>query len=331
MEVKILNVQAAISILKQLPYPFCEEYIAFERSRGFGYYIICDTEEKIFIPLKVSKRQIFYVGVFTHAPVAISGSISAEKERDFVNAATALSAKQFKCVRIEPGSTISVFQSYPDGAKAVELGLFSVGFDKTEDEIFAAFNSTYRNEIRNAEKTGIEIRYGKSELPAFYDCYADTHKRQGAAYEPLQFFEGVFNALGEEKVLCATAYVNGVADAAVFLIYTDYAGYYMYAGSAAKTQLKGSTKKILWDCMRLMKQRGTRQFILGGARHKNVAGTKFEGIQNFKRRFGAQVTDGYIWKKDLNIWMCTAYDLLFWLKCRLSGSAVPKDIIDSQL
>lgn len=331
MEVKILNERAASSTLKQLPYPFCEEYIAFERSRGFGYYIICDAEEKIFIPLKVSKRQIFYVGVFTHAPVAISGSISIDEERDFVNAATALSASQFKCIRIEPGSTISVFQSYPDGAKAVELGLFSVTLDKTSDEIFAAFNSTYRNEIRNAEKAGIEVKYGKAELGAFYECYADTHKRQGAAYEPLQFFEGVFDALGEEKVMCATAYVNGVADAAVFLIYTNYAGYYMYAGSAAKTQLKGSTKKILWDCIGRMKQQGTRQFILGGARHKNVAGTKFEGIQNFKRRFGAQVTDGYIWKIDLNTWMCTAYDLLFWLKCRLGGSAVPKDIVDSQL
>lgn len=331
MKVKLLNENEAADKLKLLPYPFCKEYIAFERSRSFGYHIICNEEETVFIPLKVSKRQFFYIGIFTHSPATTGNSISEKEELDFVNAATAYSARQFKCIRIEPGSTISVFKSYPTGAKAVELGLFSVPLDKTEDELFAAFNSTYRNEIRNAEKAGIEIKYGKNQLETFFQCYADTHQRQGAAHEPLAFFKNLLTALGDEKIICATAYVNGIADAAVFLIYTEYAGYYMYAGSAAKTQLKGSTKKILWDSIKLMKQKGTGQFILGGARHKNVAGTKFEGIQNFKRRFGASVTDGYIWKKDLNPLMCYAYDLLFWLKCRVSGSAVPKDIIDSQL
>ncbi|MFM2306693.1 MAG: hypothetical protein RLZZ367_1362 [Bacteroidota bacterium] len=331
MKVKIVDEKIASTILVKSPFPFSIPYAAFARKRGFTYHILCDEAEQIFIPLTISKRRSFYVGIFAHAPITLAGKPTAEHEKEFIDAVTAYCAKELKCMRIEPGSTISVYNTYPAGGTAVELGVFAVDLTRTEDEIFAAFDNKYRTQIRKAEKEGIEVRFGKNEIGAFAQCYADTHKRQGVSYEPQSFFEDMFNTLGEEMVICANAYANGKIEAGVFVVHTAYAGYYMYAGSEARTQLKGSTKKILWDCMKLLKQKGIPTFVLGGARYKNVEGTKFEGIQDFKRRFGAETTDGYIWKKDLNPLLCKLYDALFWVRCRLNGSAVPKDIVDSQL
>ncbi|HLP51918.1 MAG TPA: peptidoglycan bridge formation glycyltransferase FemA/FemB family protein [Chitinophagales bacterium] len=331
MRVSILQEELSKEALRKLPFPFCKEYADFEKGRGFSYYILSDEKKEIFIPLKVSKRQIFYVAIFTHAPVKINDDLSPVEEKEFISAAADLCAKQLKCIRIEPGSTISAYHAFPDNATAVELGIFSINLLRTEEEIFADFNPKYRTQIRKAESQGIDVRYGRNEIGAFYECYAHTHDRQGAAHENLAFFEDMYDALGEDKTICCTAYANGMLESGTFIVFNDYAGYYMYAGSAEKTLMKGSTRKILWECMKVMKQRGSAKFVLGGARYKNVEGTKFEQIQDFKRRFGAEIKDGYIWKKDLNPAMCKLYDFLFWLRCRLRGNEVPKDIVDSQL
>ncbi len=314
----------------QLPYLFSEKYAAFEKSRGFQYVILTDGNDT-FIPLKISKRVVFHIGIFTHAPVNIARQLGEEEGKEFLEAACTFSKQQFKCIRIEPASTLSLFRSTPSNAKFIELGLFSTELDKTEDEIFGSFNSNYRNEIRNAEKSAIEIRQGRQEVKNFYACYADTHKRQGIPHEGLSFFETFYDKLGDEYIACFTAYYNNTLEAGIFVAFTGYGAYYLYAGSAARPLLKGSTKKIIWECMKAVKAKGTKQFVLGGARYKNVEGTKYEGIQNFKRRFGATVSDGYIWKKDLDTFSCRLYDLLFWAKCTLRSQPVPKDIIDSQL
>lgn len=317
-------------IVKLLPYPFSGQYAAFEGKFGFNY-VVLSNEYGTYIPLKISKRLVFHVGIFMHAPINIRARLSVEDEKAFLEETCHFAASQLKCIRIEPSSTISVYQAYPENSAAIELGLFTVDLSPPEENIFAAFNSNYRNEIRNAEKSGIEIRTGKQEIPNFYNCYAETHQRQGIAHENFTFFQNFYNTIGEEGVLCATAYYNNTLEAGVFIAFSQFGAYYLYAGSSAKTLLKGSTKKILWECMKAMKARGINRFVLGGARYKNVEGTKYEGIQNFKRRFGAMVTDGYLWKRDLNNLQCKLYDFLFWVRCRLRGKAVPKDIIDSQL
>ncbi|HLP19287.1 MAG TPA: peptidoglycan bridge formation glycyltransferase FemA/FemB family protein [Chitinophagales bacterium] len=331
MRVSIFSEEISNAVLQKLPFPFHPKYASFEKVRGFAYYIIADEKREIFIPLKVSKRQIFYVGIFTHSPIKITGDLSPDEEKAFITAATDLCATQLKCMRIEPGSTISAYQAFPDNATAVELGIFTINLKRTEEEIFADFNPKYRTQIRKTESMGVEVRYGRDEVSAFYECYAHTHDRQGAAHENLRFFEDMYDTLGDDMVICCTAYSNGQIESGTFIVYSDFGGFYMYAGSAEKTQLKGSTRKILWDCMKILRQRGSAKFVLGGARYKNVEGTKFEQIQDFKRRFGAEIKDGYIWKKDLNPAMCKLYDFLFWLRCRLRGNAVPKDIVDSQL
>jgi lipid II:glycine glycyltransferase (peptidoglycan interpeptide bridge formation enzyme) len=235
------------------------------------------------------------------------------------------------CMRIEPPSTTFVSPTCPTGSKSIELGLFTVDLTKSAETIFAEFNAKYRTQIRKAEKSGVEVKYGVEQIERFFECYADTHRRQGLDYERLDFFRQFYQFLGPEKVLCATADYNGQVESGVFLVFTPFGGYYLYAGSAEKTQFKGSTKMILWDCMNIMKEKGAKKFVLGGARYKNVAGTKYEGIQLFKSLFGSTITDGYIWKKDLKPLQCAIYDVLFWAKCAVKGISVPKDFIDSQL
>ena len=62
--------------------------------------------------------------------------------------------------------------------------------------------------------------------------------------------------------------------------------------------------------MKLMKERGVKYYDFVGARINPDEGSKYEGIQRFKSRFGGELKKGYLWKMPLNKFK---YKLFCWL------------------
>ena len=81
--------------------------------------------------------------------------------------------------------------------------------DKTEDEIFAAFHQKTRYNVRLATKKGVEIKEGtREDLNDFHEIMKLTGKRDDFIIRPLEYFEKMYDELGEHAKLLM-AYYDG--------------------------------------------------------------------------------------------------------------------------
>ena len=82
-----------------------------------------------------------------------------------------------------------------------------------------------------------------------------------------------------------------------------------------------------WSAMKLMKERGVKYYDFVGARINPDEGSKYEGIQRFKSRFGGELKKGYLWKMPLNKFK---YKLFCWLVAAKQGRNYCGDVIDQE-
>ena len=76
--------------------------------------------------------------------------------------------------------------------------------------------------------------------------------------------------------------------------------------------------------MRHLKEKGVKKYDFVGVRLKNN-NPALEGIFRFKKGFGGELKEGYLWKIDILPLKAKAYDLMVKLK---SGNDKLTDIID---
>lgn len=103
---------------------------------------------------------------------------------------------------------------------------------KTEDEIFNAFHQKTRYNIRLASKKGVIIKEGKKEdLKDFERIMRITGKRDNFITRPLEYFEKMYDELGEHAKLLM-AYYEDKPISGIFNI--DYGNkvWYLYGASS---------------------------------------------------------------------------------------------------
>ena len=137
--------------------------------------------------------------------------------------------------------------------------------------------------------------------------------------------------LGGNNVLCGVSYVRGKPQAGLFIPYTAYSGYYLHGAMAAKMDNPGAMDYLQWEAIRILKIKDVKQYDFVGARLSNVTGTKLEGIQNFKKKFGGELLQGHLWKMDIDAMQCKIFDGLLKVNRTLKGAVKHKDIIDEEL
>lgn len=81
--------------------------------------------------------------------------------------------------------------------------------NKTEDEIFKNFHQKTRYNVRLAIKKGVKIKEGtKEDLKDFHEIMKITGKRDDFIIRPLEYFEKMYDELGEHAKLLM-AYYDG--------------------------------------------------------------------------------------------------------------------------
>ena len=114
--------------------------------------------------------------------------------------------------------------------------------------------------------------------------------------------------------------------AGILLWSENRSAYYMFGGSAVKPHA-GAMNLLHWSAMKLMKERGVKYYDFVGARINPDEGSKYEGIQRFKSRFGGELKKGYLWKMPLNKFK---YKLFCWLVAAKQGRNYCGDVIDQE-
>jgi len=106
---------------------------------------------------------------------------------------------------------------------------------KTEDELLASFNQKTRYNIRLAIKKGVTTRVGtRDDIKTFYDIMQETGSRDNFFIRSIEYYEKIYDSMGEKHARIIIAEHEGVPIAAVMPIMYGNKVWYLYGGSSNK-------------------------------------------------------------------------------------------------
>jgi lipid II:glycine glycyltransferase (peptidoglycan interpeptide bridge formation enzyme) len=305
--------------LNKLPYVFSKQYHDHLKDCGHEYIQITDDQELITIPILSIKSRFLKIFTLLYPPMKENERLDKKTEHEFIDKLLIYIREKRLCDRISRPFLLDRFKTFPKNSTYKPFAQINLSIkDKTQDEIFSGFKPNYRNEIKKCIAKKAYVKFGEDQFNTFYTIYKNTLTRQGFNFDNYQYVKSLFDELNKsQSVLCGVVYYNDTAQGCVLIPYSKFSGYYLYGGSVQSPDLNGLMKLLQWEVIKKLKENNITQYSFGGARMENVKSTKYEGIQNFKMRFGCTLNKGFIWRKDINHTKCKIYDVLYFVRYRL--------------
>lgn len=224
---------------------------------------------------------------------------------------------------VTPASTL--FQAYPTQSKRIKFGNYVLSLAGNDEDVFARITSKHRNMIRRGEKSGIEVKFGGVELLDDYlKVDRQTWERSGESVDHAAFYREYVDGFGGNSLL-GIAYKDGVPQCGLLGIYNEVMFYYMFGASADHPE-PGSTHYLQWRAMQYLRAKGVRAYNFVGCRLNVDAGSKYENIQRFKKGFGGELVECYLFKATLKPLKERAFRALL----RIRSGKTTQDVIDQE-
>lgn len=284
-----------------------EDYLRLDAHQYGWIYGYKNNILKYIIPYKVFKKLFFLYVQFQTSCIQVDRNVTLNDEKEFLNeVVNYLRDKDFDFIIAPPN--YAIFNTIPDNSAYCEFGTYVVDLTKQEKELFDNLHQKHRNVIRNAEKKGIKVVRGYNYINVAYNLYAQTLSRSGL--KPISYtkFFNIVNSI-KDNIEIFIAYYDNIAQGAAVIPYSKYSAYYIFGGSIDKP-LTGAVNYLHWKAMCYFKSLGVKYYDFVGARLQVERGSKYEGIQRFKERFGGELRRGYIWKIVLNPFKFNFYKAL---------------------
>ena len=308
------------------PFQFLSEYTRFHHTyHKESIKIAFDEQLNAYMPLRFLDLKIFAPAQILFAPVSSGVELSKENQQLFFERLVTLLQQKGGCERLLQPNTFAVLSAYPEGSMHCDFGTYLVDLkNQSEDEILEKFHPKYQKAVSHSVKNGAEVKIGKECLEDFYHIYSSTMIKAGLHIDPFEYFDLLWRYLGDDRICCAVVYDNGMPISGIFLIYTPYSAFLTHAGTQGESKLYGAAKLLNYEAMKYLKNKGVVRYDFVGVRLKNN-NPALEGIFRFKKGFGGDLKEGYLWKIDILPFKAKAYDLILKLK---SGNTQGIDIID---
>lgn len=163
----------------------------------------------------------------------------------------------------------------------------TLNLDQDIDSISKSLHRTQRQNIKTAEKNGVEIKRGENldYLRTFYKLHSLTRRRQGVPVQPWRFFELLFTRIikqGNGYILLANK--DGQCLAAGLFLHWHQTLCYKYAASGDRDHNLRPNHLLTWEAIRWGYENGYKVFDFGRTDINN------EGLRTFKCRWGAKET-----------------------------------------
>ena len=158
---------------------------------------------------------------------------------------------------------------------------------KTEDEVFSAFHSKTRYNIRLATKKGVTLREGtRDDLQQFQNILETTGERDGFYIRKKEYFEKIFDSFDKDHIKLVFADYEGKPIACVLNIFYGNKEWYLYGGSLNEHRNLMSTYLLQWEMIKQAINRKMDSYDFRGvcaidSEHYN------EGLYRFKKGFNA--------------------------------------------
>ena len=309
--------------VKLLPVLAQEEYLnSLNGVSSIGYFVKGD---KV-LPFTIRKKSIFK---WIQLDNVVYGTSNEDDTKVFLDEVVAYAKKNLKVSHIASTNT-AIFDNYPTDSLFCKFGTYLVDLTLTEEELFANLHSKHRNVVRKAQLEGIIVEHGPDKAVDAINLMQDTFSRQnkvsGLGLSMIKQMEPLGTMVDYWVAKDAEGNLQG---SAIFLWNKGNSCYYMHGGSAQHTK-PGAMNLLMWEAMRCMKEREVKWFDFVGARVTTEAGSKLEGIQRFKSRFGATMKVGYMFRVVVNRPYYMLYKLAVNAAFLVLTRNIPKDIIKEE-
>lgn len=226
--------------------------------------------------------------------------------KSFLNDAESVCAKErIIFLRIEPRGAPPI----PAEREALRGFMRRLGYRKTAqvqpeitafidlrrpaEELLRVMEHETRYAIRAADRRGVRIKRCASReekeraFPLFVELVTDTSARHGLRTYGESYYRALLeldppSALSTELLI---AYVGGDAAASALIAYFGGSATYLYAASRAGFGRYNAPSRLVWEAMRIAKERGASMFDLWGISHTDE---RWRGVTAFKQSFGGE-------------------------------------------
>ncbi|HMT30087.1 MAG TPA: peptidoglycan bridge formation glycyltransferase FemA/FemB family protein, partial [Bacteroidia bacterium] len=230
------------------------------------------------------------------APVRNGAELNVEEQRIFFEKLVLFLQQSGGCERLLQPNPYAVLAACPEGSRHCEFGTYLIDLEnQSEEQILEKFHPKYQKAVVHSIKNEAEVKIGPEVLKDFYLTYMTTMKKAGLHYDPYDYFEMLWRYMGDERVCTGVVYDNGVPVSGIFLIYTKHSAYLTHAGTQGDSKLYGAAKLLNFEMMKYLKNKGVKIYDFVGVRLKNN-NPALEGIFRFKKGFGGELKEGYLWK-----------------------------------
>ncbi len=172
---------------------------------------------------------------------------------------------------------------------------FLVDLKKSREKLWNNLERNVRRNVRNAIKRGLTIRFAKnrSEMERYYEIRLETANRQGLDpnFRSKTFYYNIWDRLcrnGLAKILLVEFNNEIISGAVILLFKNKLIGFCSVTISKYRTYPPHSI--LNWHIIEWGNNNGFESFDLGGGLHD-------ENLYKFKRNWGGDLTDYYIFTK----------------------------------
>jgi hypothetical protein len=258
------------------------------------------------LPYMILRKAIFRMVRFPVETILVDQELDVAEEKSFLNSAV----EYFRTIGADliiPGTNNAIFRTFPDGADAAPYGSYVIDLMLSEDILWLNIEKRTRQYIRNAPQKGINIIDGTELLATVHKLIADTFKRSNISFMSYAAFERYIDGLKPNcKVMIAD--YKGDIQSCVLFAFSNFCAYAIYAGNVPNKNT-AANKLIYWESIRYFKQLGVQRYDFVGARINPEKGSKQDGINSIKKRFGAKLKQGYMWKFPIRPVSFAVYNL----------------------
>lgn len=150
----------------------------------------------------------------------------------------------------------------------------------SSDGQWKAFDPKLRNQIRKAQKSGLEFSRGHIELlDGFYDVFARNMRDLGTPVYSKQFFRNVLETFPDTTAVIAVKHLGNTIAAGIACWFRDTLEV-PWASSIRDHKAMCPNHMLYWEAIKFAIGRGFREFDFGRS-------TPDEGTYNFKKQWGA--------------------------------------------
>jgi Uncharacterized protein involved in methicillin resistance len=289
------------------------EYLG-AKSRNFGWFV----GGPFVLPFYCDRNYLFVRMIFPDA-VLCRASVDADaaEEQLFLDEVVAHVRRAKLCDFISKPQANAVFRTAPSDAIVADWGTYEVRIDRSDSEILQNLHVKHRNVVLKAQRDGVKIE-PVIDPQIVQACLRDTLKRQGLPYFPSLALVEKLMATLRDKPISLGAYLDGELQGVAFVPFDRNRGYYLYGGSCERPH-GGAMNLLHYEVMRSLRDRGVATYDLVGARLNVKKGSKYEGIQRFKSRFGTSLRQGLTFRVVINPLKYRLFNTLADVRFHLAG------------